>query len=64
MLNTIKVMQIPIYIFLKPSRGMNYYGVLIDIIELNYSDKYRYVLFKCQWADVISGRGCKKDDFG
>ncbi|KAL0015233.1 hypothetical protein SO802_002302 [Lithocarpus litseifolius] len=44
--------------------GATYYGVLIDIIELNYSDKYRYVLFKCQWADFISGRGCKKDDFG
>ena len=25
-----------------------YYGVLIDIIKLNYFDKYRYVLFKCQ----------------
>ena len=43
--------------------GASYYGVLIDIIELNYSDKYRYVLFKCQWTDVISGRGCKKDEF-
>ena len=41
-----------------------YYGVLIDIIELNYFDKYRYVLFKFHWADVISGRGCKKDEFG
>ena len=41
-----------------------YYSVLIDIIELNYSDKYQYVLFKCQWVDVISGRGCKKDEFG
>ena len=40
--------------------GATYYGVLIDIIELNYSDRYRYVLFKCQWVDVISGRGCKK----
>ena len=27
--------------------GATYYGILIDIIELNYSDKYRYVLFKC-----------------
>ena len=44
--------------------GATYYGVLIDIIELNYSDKYRYVLFKCQWTDVISGRECKKDEFG
>ena len=43
--------------------GATYYDVLIDIIELNYSDKYRYVLFKCQWVDVISGRGCKKDKF-
>ena len=25
--------------------GATYYGVLIDIIELNYSDKYQYVLF-------------------
>ena len=41
-----------------------YYGVLIDIIELNYFDKYRYVLFKFHWADVISERGCKKDEFG
>ena len=37
-----------------------YYGALIDIIKLNYSEKYRYVLFKCQWVDIISGRGCKK----
>ena len=44
--------------------GASYYGVLIDIIELNDSDKYRYVLFKCQWDDIISGRGCKKDEFG
>ena len=41
--------------------GVTYYGVLIDIIKLNYFDKYRYVLFKFHWADVISGRGCKKD---
>ena len=44
--------------------GATYYDVLIDIIELNYSDKYWYVLFRCQWVDVISGRGCEKDEFG
>ena len=44
--------------------GATYYGVLINIIELNYSNKYQYVLFKCQWAGVISGNGCKKDEFG
>ena len=27
--------------------GATYYSVLIDIIKLNYSDKYRYLLFKC-----------------
>ena len=36
--------------------GATYYDILIDIIELNYFDKYRYVLFKFQWIDVISGR--------
>ena len=41
-----------------------YYGVLIDIIKLNYSDKYWYVLFKYQWVDIISERGCKQDEFG
>ena len=44
--------------------GVAYYGILIDIIEVNYSDKYRYILFQCQWVDFISGKGCKKDEFG
>ena len=44
--------------------GVTYYGVLIDIIELNYSAKLRYVLFKCEWVDMESGRGYKTDKFG
>ena len=28
--------------------GITYYGVLTDIIELNYSKKLQYVLFKCE----------------
>ena len=28
--------------------GVTYYGVLTDIIELNYSKKLQYVLFKCE----------------
>ena len=44
--------------------GVTYYGVLINIIELNYFDKYRYVLFKYQWVNVITGKGCKQDDIG
>ena len=31
--------------------GNTYYGVLTDIIELNYSGNIRYVLFKCKWVD-------------
>ena len=44
--------------------GITYHGVLTDIIELNYSEKLRYVLFKCEWVDVDSGRGYKTDKFG
>nr|POE77226.1 hypothetical protein CFP56_36640 [Quercus suber] len=42
----------------------NYYDVLTDIIELNYSDKLCYVFFKCKWVDVISGRRYKTNEFG
>ena len=51
-------------VFVVTECGATYYCVLINKIELNYFDKYQYVLFKCQWVDVISGRGCKKDEFG
>ncbi|KAL0007409.1 hypothetical protein SO802_008911 [Lithocarpus litseifolius] len=44
--------------------GVTYYGVLTDIIELNYSDRIRHVLFKCRWVDVHSIRGYKVDEFG
>nr|XP_043616177.1 uncharacterized protein LOC122588102 [Erigeron canadensis] len=41
---------------------INYYGVLTDIVELNYSSKIRVVLFRCDWVDT--DRGCKRDEFG
>ena len=41
-----------------------YYGILIDIIELNYSDKIKHVLFKSKWVDVHSRRGYKIDELG
>ena len=44
--------------------GITYYGVLIDIIELNYSDCIRHFLFKCRRVDVHSTRGYKVDEFG
>ena len=44
--------------------GPNYYGILVDIIELYYTEDVRHILFKCDWADVNSTRGYKKDIFG
>jgi len=41
---------------------VNYYGAIIDIIQLDYSGKYKAVLFKCDWIDVK--KGVKKDKFG
>nr|POE88449.1 hypothetical protein CFP56_49667 [Quercus suber] len=34
-------------IYVVTEGGATYYDVLIHIIELNYSDKHRYELFKC-----------------
>lgn len=44
------------------SNEINYYGQLTDIIQLDYSGRYKAVLFKCDWVDI--NRGCKKDKFG
>ncbi|XP_059671020.1 uncharacterized protein LOC132316559 [Cornus florida] len=44
--------------------NIQYYGVLTDIIELNYNVNRKVVLFKCDWFDVLSkGKGIKEDDF-
>ncbi|XVE92524.1 hypothetical protein REPUB_Repub01dG0104600 [Reevesia pubescens] len=43
---------------------VTYYGVLKDIIELNYFERFRVVLFKCDWIDPGQGKGIKKDPFG
>ncbi|XP_077239808.1 uncharacterized protein LOC143880718 [Tasmannia lanceolata] len=43
---------------------ITYYGVLTDIIELNYYGHLKALLFKCDWVDVVSGRGIKKYYFG
>ena len=44
--------------------GVAYYGIVTDIIELNYSNKIRHVLFKCKWVDVLRSRGYKIDELG
>lgn len=43
---------------------VTYYGIIKEIIELNYSDRGSVVLFKCDWVDTVRGRGIKKDKFG
>ena len=41
-----------------------YYGKLTQIIEVEYYDRNRYVLFKCDWANITRGRRYKVDEYG
>lgn len=44
---------------------ISYYGRLTDVIELAYSEHLKYILFKCDWVDVMAqGKGIKTDEFG
>ncbi|XP_039115825.1 uncharacterized protein LOC120251353 [Dioscorea cayenensis subsp. rotundata] len=48
-----------------PLQGnVDYDGVLNDIIELDYFNKFKVVLFRCDWADVNNSRGLKNDRYG
>ncbi|KAF0912255.1 hypothetical protein E2562_013207, partial [Oryza meyeriana var. granulata] len=42
---------------------VTYYGIIKEIIELNYSNKGS-VVFKCDWVDIVQGRGIQKDKYG
>lgn len=44
--------------------NVDYYGILTDIIELDYFNKFKVVLFRCDWADVNTSRGVKNDKYG
>jgi hypothetical protein len=44
--------------------GPTYYSKLTRIIEVTYYDLMRYVLFKCDWADIQPNKGYKKDEYG
>ncbi|XP_070046112.1 uncharacterized protein [Nicotiana tomentosiformis] len=46
------------------SANITCYGRLNDIVELNYYEEFKVVLFKCDWVDVTKGRGVKEDDLG
>ncbi|XP_071913572.1 uncharacterized protein [Coffea arabica] len=34
---------------------LEYYGVLVDIVELRYSNDIKFVMFKCDWVDNVIG---------
>ncbi|KAG7565800.1 hypothetical protein ISN44_As10g024300 [Arabidopsis suecica] len=40
-----------------------YYGNLVEVIELNYYEVFKVVLFKCKWADTRTERGYKMDAY-
>lgn len=41
-----------------------YYGNLVEVMELNYYEVFKVVLFKCKWADTRTDRGYKTDAYG
>lgn len=46
-------------------RNMTYYGIIKEIIELNYRNNGNIVLFKCDWVDNrIQDKWVKQDQFG
>ncbi|KAK5842833.1 hypothetical protein PVK06_005244 [Gossypium arboreum] len=44
--------------------NVEYYGLLTNIIELDYYGRWKVVLFRCDWPDVNTAREIKKDQFG
>ena len=44
--------------------GESYFSKLIEVIEVEYYDRTKYVLFKSKWADSTRGKGYKEDEYG
>jgi hypothetical protein len=44
--------------------GKTYYRKVTQIIEVEYYDRTKYVLFKCDWADNTRNKGYKVDKYG
>ena len=42
---------------------IDFYGVLIDIIELSYIRRNTVLIFKCDWWDIENKRRINVDDF-
>ncbi|XP_020080212.1 uncharacterized protein LOC109703891 [Ananas comosus] len=55
-------------VFVRGDDGLSnkeYYGLVLDIIELQYQGSKKIALFKCHWWDVYNcGRGYKEDENG
>ena len=52
-------------VMVKEDSRREYYGVIDDIVELDYIGDNKIVMFKCLWWDVDSnGRGVKVDEHG
>ncbi|WMV09569.1 hypothetical protein MTR67_002954 [Solanum verrucosum] len=48
----------------KDSENLDYYGVLTDVIELQFVMDRRVVLFRCNWFDMYDEiKGVKKDEY-
>lgn len=48
----------------KDSENLDYYGVLTNVIELQFVMDRRVVLFRCNWFDVYDEiKGVKKDEY-
>ena len=47
------------------SGGKEYFGVLKEIIELDYGNNHKVILFDCEWYDVFSENlGIKRETYG
>ena len=46
------------------SDGVDYYGVLHSVVELEYGEGMKVHLFKCIWFDTTPRRGMQTDQYG
>ncbi|WMV36782.1 hypothetical protein MTR67_030167 [Solanum verrucosum] len=48
----------------KDSENVDYYGILTDVIELQFISNKRVILFRCNWFDVYDKvKGVKRDEY-
>jgi len=41
---------------------IDFYGIIVDILELEYVEENRVLLFKCKWFDLRKKTGMRKDN--